>query len=237
MFVKKLFVHIPKNAGMTIRRSTVLENKVYHVHKADELISREYYEGLKAKMIETKHAPSSNPTPAQVGIGHCRWRDIKPSLKTSMDCFAVIRNPWDRVVSRYFFAKKMVEIEGKDPVGKYKLDSFEHFLEERLDWGEEDFFWHRAVRGWYPQKDYVVDANGNLKCDILRFEKLNQDVCFYFKIPTMTGPRNVTGMNDGTYQDLYTSETIQLIADWYKDDIDYFGFDFDTGATKNIWNT
>lgn len=220
---------------MTIRRSDALADKVYHVHQADELISKNYYQSLKNKMIETGHAPAGSPTPAQVGIGHCRWRDIKPTLRSSMDCFAVVRNPWDRVVSRYFFAKKMVEIEKKDPPGKYKLDSFEHFLSERFDWGDEEYFWHRAVRGWYPQKDYVTDENENLKCDILRFENLNLDACNYFKISTMTGPRNVTGMNEGTYKDLYNDETIQLIADWYQDDIEFFGFDFDTGATKNIW--
>ena len=49
-------------------------------------------------------------------------------------------------------------------------------------------------------------------------------------------PRNVTNLHKGTYQDMYTDKTIQIIADWYKDDIDYWGFDFDTGAQKNYWN-
>ncbi len=35
--------------------------------------------------------------------------------------------------------------------------------------------------------------------------------------------------------DLYTPETIKIIADWYKADIDMFGYDFDGGPTKNIW--
>jgi hypothetical protein len=236
MFLKKLFIHIPKNAGMTIRRSDVLMDKIHHVHVPEELVSKQYYENLKNKMIQTKFAPPGNPTSAQVGIGHCRWRDVNVSLKNSMDCFAVIRNPWSRTVSRYFFAKKLIEVEKKDPVGRYAIDSFESFLEERFKWGDQDFFWHRAVAGWYQQKDYVVDENDNLKCDILRFEKLNPDTCLYFKVPQMTGPRNVTGLNKENYQSLYTPKTIQIIADWYKEDIEYFGFDFDTSATKNYWN-
>ena len=28
---------------------------------------------------------------------------------------------------------------------------------------------------------------------------------------------------------------INISADWYKKDIDYWGFDFDTGAQKNTW--
>jgi hypothetical protein len=54
--------------------------------------------------------------------------------------FAVARNPWDRVVSRYFFAKKVTEVEKKEPVGKHKIDSFEHFLESRFDWGGQKLY-------------------------------------------------------------------------------------------------
>ena len=47
---------------------------------------------------------------------------------------------------------------------------------------------------------------------------------------------NVTAINNKRYQDIYTSETIQIVADWYKDDIDQWGFDFDTSAQKNYWS-
>ena len=52
----------------------------------------------------------------------------------------------------------------------------------------------------------------------------------------MSEARNVTGLNSGTYQDLYTSETIQIVADWYQKDIDTWGYDFDSGPTRNFWN-
>jgi hypothetical protein len=169
------------------------------------------------------------------GFEHARWRDYKAELRTMHSAFAVARNPWDRVVSRYFFAKKVTEVEKKEPVGKHKIDSFEHFLESRFDWGGQDYMWHRAIRGWYPTTDHVCDENGKLRCHMLRFENLNEDLCSYFSIPAMSRARNVTGLNEGTYMDLYTPETIQIVADWYKSDIDMFGFDFDTGAQKNYW--
>jgi hypothetical protein len=34
----------------------------------------------------------------------------------------------------------------------------------------------------------------------------------------------------------YTDETKNIIGDWYKDDIDYWGFEFETGAQRNYWN-
>ena len=51
----------------------------------------------------------------------------------------------------------------------------------------------------------------------------------------MPRARNVTSIKEN-YKDLYNPVTIQIIADWYKKDIDHWGFDFDTSATKNYWN-
>lgn len=227
MFDKKLFIHIPKCAGMTIRHSPMLADKIIlagpKVHK-----SPAYTKAVLDQM---------NSTGDHHGFEHARWRDIKPDIRQGYQAFSIARNPWDRVVSRYFFAKKVIEVEKKEPVGKHKIDSFEHFLEERDEWGGQPYMWHRAIRGWYPAVDHVTDGKGNLKCDMMRFEKLNKDLCAYFKIPSMSRARNVTALNEGTYRDIYTDKTIQLVADWYKEDIDMFGYDFDTGAQKNYWNT
>ena len=89
--------------------------------------------------------------------------------------------------------------------------------------------------GWYPALDHVVDDNGKVRCDILRTENLNEDLESYFGFPRMSRRRNVTALNKGSYQDLYNKETTQIVADWYKADIDYWGFDFDTAAQKNYW--
>lgn len=224
---KKIFVHIPKNAGMTVRRSPQLADKII-VGTPNNHKSAAYSEAVAdhMKKIGDHH-----------GFEHARWRDYNPSLTSAHDAFAVVRNPWDRVVSRYFFAKKVIEVEKKEPVGKHDVSSFEAFLEERHIWGNQPFMWHRAIRGWYPQFDYVTDTDGKLRCDMMRFEKLNQDLCMYFKIPEMSRARNVTALNPGSYMDIYTPQTIQIVADWYKKDIDFWGFDFDSGAKKNTWST
>ena len=169
------------------------------------------------------------------GIEHARWRDLNPTYTSRFGAFAVVRNPWDRVVSRYFFAKKVIEVEKKSPASYADVSSFDAFLEERHNWGNHPFMWHRAVRGWYPAVDHVTDEQGNLKCDMIRFENLNEDLISYFNIPTMSRARNVTALNKGTYMDMYTDKTKQIIADWYAKDIDMWGFDFHTGATKNVW--
>jgi hypothetical protein len=219
----KLFIHIPKNAGMTIRRSPMLNNKIMiagsNVHK-----SPAYSEAVLNKM---------NSLGDHHGFEHARWRDIHPSVRDRNNAFAVIRNPWDRVVSRYFFAKKVIEVEKKVSPEYADVSSFEAFLEERHKWGKEDYMWHRAVRGWFPAFDHVSDDSGRVRCDIIRFENLNTDLCRYFNLTEMSKARNVTAINEGTYRDVYNDKTIQIVADWYKKDIEHWGYDFDSGSTRN----
>lgn len=92
------------------------------------------------------------------------------------------------------------------------------------------------IRGWQPAYEYVTDNKNAIRCDMLRFENYNEDVCEYFNLPKMSRARNVTALNAGSYKDVYTTKTIQMVADWYKIDIDTWGYDFDSGPTKNYWN-
>jgi len=225
MFLKKICIHISKNAGMTIRRSPMLADKIMPAGPALHK-SKNYTKAVLEHM---------NSIGDHHGYEHARWRDLNSSIRSGHEAFAVVRNPWDRVVSRYFFAKKTIEIEKKNPPDYADISSFEAFLEERHKWADKPFMWHRAIRGWYNQVDYIVDDKDNIRCDILRQEKLSFDLKSYFKVLDMSRPRNVTGLNED-YRTVYTPQTIQIVADWYKKDIDTFGFDFDTCATKNIWN-
>ena len=222
---KTLFIHIPKSAGMTIRRSLKLANVIRPV-ELNDFTNKEYYTKLKAKMdqIGDHH-----------GLEHARFKDLNQGATNNLKAFAVIRNPWDRVASRYFFAKQVIEIENKYEKTKHDISSFEAFLDERFIWGNQDFMWHRAIRGWYPCFDYVVDRHEKIRCDILRFEHLNEDLIRYFKLNSMDRARNVTAARSMTTSELYNDKTIQIVADWYKKDIETFGYDFAGGPTKNTF--
>lgn len=222
---RKIFIHIPKNAGMTIRHSPYLKDKIF-VAGADLHKNALYTKQLKHTMTSTGD---------HHGNEHARWRDLNPNYTGKYKAFAIIRNPWDRVVSRYFFAKKIIEVEKKIPASYADVSSFEAFLEERHKWGNKDFMWHRAVRGWYPATDHVTDLQGNLVCDMISYENYEPDLLEYFNLTEMSRARNVTALNSGSYMDMYTPKTIQIIGDWYKKDIDMFGYDFNSGPTKNTW--
>lgn len=229
---KTVFIHIPKNAGVAIRMNQHLKNKIIFAEKHQ--LQPGYYENYLNKMKEINEAQ---------GVGHVRWRDLNDQLK-ALPSFAIIRNPWAKVVSRFYFAKNII----KDPKTKWdntyaNVSSFEAFLEDRHKWGGVPYLWGRAVKGWYNQLEHVKgDDNKSVVCDIIRFEDLNNDIRQYFNIDhdikwrnvtTMEGPKKI--LRGDSYKNEYNNNTIQIIADWYKEDIDYWGFDFDTGATKNYW--
>ena len=91
--LKKAFIHIPKNAGMTVRRD-LLKDKII-VAQPFIYITPKYSQELLATMNKTRD---------HHGYEHARWRDIHPRI-TNKQIFCCIRNPWDRVASRFFFAK------------------------------------------------------------------------------------------------------------------------------------
>jgi len=194
---KVIFIHIPKNGGMTIQHNDVFKSKVY-IHS-----------------WKKEHR-------------HWRYLDMKDDKIKKYKTFAIVRNPWSRIVSRFMWSK--VAWPEKYP----KFTSFEDFVEERNEFPTEDFY-ICPVRSWLTQYDYVVEEDGKINSDILRFENYNEDINLYFNLKRNVKPNNVTGYNI-SYKDIYTKETIQIVADWYKQDIDYWGFDFDTGATRNYWN-
>ena len=175
------------------------------------------------------------------GYHHRRWRDFKKSLTNQYDAFAVVRNPWSRVVSQYttgmFVQAQFTNTRSnryKDSVIRPSNYTFEQFLDERYLYGKVPYLWHHAIRNWYSQREYVISDNGELKCDILRMEYLNEDINTYLKTNFKFNVSNSSN-NKINYKDFYNETTKQIIAEWYKDDIEFFGFTFEGSASKNIW--
>lgn len=205
-----LFVHIPKNGGMSIRSG--IPEKIVTAKLLN--LPGDYAARVLAKMNE--HGEHH-------GYEHARWRDVKQEIRDRFSAVAIVRNPWSRVVSRYTFSC----------LAEKKTYSFKEFLDERHIYGDMEYFWHRAIRGWYPQVDYVMDESGNKRCDILRFG--TSDVEQFFDLKKPLKRRNISNVNSKDYRDFYDSETHDIIADWYRKDIEYFGFTFDGHATRNVW--
>ena len=164
------------------------------------------------------------------GVGwHSRWKDTPKKISDAYKAFGIIRNPWSRTVSRYMFGVESIYRGDHSAIPK----NFDEFLETRYVWKNE---WADPIRSWNTQYDYVCDDEDNVCCDILRLEHIDYDLPKYFNIDIKQGvvKENSTGYTQD-YRNVYNDNTIQIVADWYQQDIDYWGFDFDTGATKNTF--
>lgn len=129
--------------------------------------------------------------------------------------FAFVRNPWDRVVSEFFYAQSYQRHADID---------FAAFVRDVV-----------PVRSQHDQH-YLPQVRF---CDGLdfvgRFERLQQDfdiVCDRLSIPHKTLP-HVRKREHLYYPDYYTTETREIISHVYQQDIETFGYTFERGR----WGT
>lgn len=226
---KKLFIHIPKNAGTSLlqhrsRFESAGKTKVtYNRSQVDHDLRKKF--GLR------------------VSDGHARWLDVKPPLREH-GCFCLIRNPWDREVSKYKFLlqgandpKSKNHHNRSSLVHKYSVDGkfeFEHYLEIRHEFYNKPYLWLHACESFYPQTEYIVNEQREIQADVLRFENLVDDIKRYIKVD-LNKTIHVNKTERKSHKHYYNDKTIQIVADLYKEDIENFGYDFDTGPTKGYF--
>lgn len=229
------FVHIPKNAGSSLRASfKQFDFELYRDHEdAVDLNRKVVHESLRQDGLRCT-------------LNHVRYRDLNQKwLKDHKSGqFAIVRNPWSREYSKYKFLFTSKQRNGDlnkrgDLMKKFRKGkelTFEEYLFDVADhYKDKPFMWLHACETFYPQLDYVIDDLGEVACDILRFENYEEDVSSYLNID----PKNLKHVNNqgiDSYQHAYNDKLIQRVADLYQRDIGQWGFDFDTGATKNYWS-
>jgi len=129
--------------------------------------------------------------------------------------FAFVRNPWDRLVSRYAHL-----LRSKDRNRHGFISSLEKF---------EDFLQWEIQRDSANQYPYVTDARGKQIVDFIgHYETLAADfakVCARLKIQAELPHANASEHRD--YRTYYTPETREFVAKQFQRDIEMFGYDFD----------
>lgn len=160
--------------------------------------------------------------------------------------FTIVRNPWDMLVSRYFWMMKgatprksptevLAEI-AKQPLmpDLYTKLAFSVYREMRgLNLTPDDTFedFLGKMHGNYLNTKYYFDTKGNPLNDfVIRFEELDRDyetVCGEIGIPYEPLPRLKTKTRKKRdYRDFYTPELRELVAKKLEREIEYFGYEF-----------
>ncbi|WP_198011359.1 sulfotransferase family 2 domain-containing protein [Synechococcus sp. PCC 7335] len=135
--------------------------------------------------------------------------------------FAVVRNPWDKVVSHYHYRVQTDQTN----LGEGKVD-FKTWV--TLSYGKKDPAYYNKPKMFMPQTKWVVDQTGEMIVDyICRFESLSSDfeqVCKRLNLDASLP--HLKSSKRGSYQDYYDSATKAIVADWFAEDVEQFHYTF-----------
>jgi chondroitin 4-sulfotransferase 11 len=138
--------------------------------------------------------------------------------------FAVVRNPWDRMVSSFYYLKQGgigffdTDFADKFLSGCENFDSFVHRINSDSAFKESVMSWVHFV----PQVDFLmIDGSSGYMDQIIKLEELNEG---YERLRTNLQREDTQLIKDNQssrskYQDYYTEETIQIVKALYSDDI------------------
>ena len=127
--------------------------------------------------------------------------------------FAIVRNPWDKMVSQYFFNAHKWNPENT---------SFKEYI-KKFGKGER-------ISKYSPfHFSYIMDANEQIIVDYIgRFEKLQDSfnhVCKQVDL-NITKLPHYKKSTHGCYRDYYDEESRRIVAKMFEKEIDYFEYKF-----------
>ena len=158
---------------------------------------------------------------AKIGHGHISVREIRQLLTTDIwetyYKFAIVRNPFDRFISVCSFLNRGNDEFRSNPIGWMKAALRRPKFKNRV-----------LVR---PQLHQLVDANNKLGLDYIgRYEDLQKSIDSIMSnlgLPiTHLNKRNSSAHAD--YRNYYDEELQEIVASYYKGDLELFGYDFQT---------
>jgi len=150
--------------------------------------------------------------------------------------FTFVRNPFDRLVSAFFFLKK----GGMNPKDKKwaeehlaAYDSFDAFVKA---WVNPKNI--RLGRHFIPQSDYICLEKNRLGVDFIGYyENLASDfqiISRKLKLNSSLLEINRGPSLDKDYRAYYTDETRAIVAKVYADDLRLLGYTFDNSSLPDL---
>jgi hypothetical protein len=213
-----IFFHIGKTGGSSV------ENALgYKRYKDDSHIEKYLTGWSKEHKLYLQH------------MSHRSMKKLVPCWQyNNYSKFTIIRNPWDRMVSAYYYLH----------TGHEKtFGCFENFVKHRYErwkllvsknrWMVKDRGSFGEGSHFQPQIEYTHNYNKQLEVDyILRFETLNSDwkkLCKILKFGDIELPhKNVSKKRKLPYQEEFSHDTRDMVNEIYQPDIDFFKYEFDT---------
>lgn len=220
---RAIFVHIPKNAGTSLRSTLVNRATVTVDRQGDTREGEMYMTGpdiwKHLKYWELKESLSGD--------------DFGQSICSDFFKFAFVRNPWDRHVSFYHFLMQKTGNPEDGPVASpaghkraMNCGSFEGWVKDSLDRVQRNEY----VNYLHPQWSWT-HIDGKQAVDFIgRYENLHDDfeiVRGHLGLPEDCSLSHENKSSHRDYKSYYTDETRQMIGEIFAEDITLFGYTFE----------
>ncbi|MDE2480922.1 MAG: sulfotransferase family 2 domain-containing protein [bacterium] len=214
------FIHVPKTAGTSIVRALSGADAEFAESGIWDILERHDARVTIAEAIRRNFRLASFVSFPQQHLPAAAMRILLGERWARLERFAVVRNPWDMLVSTYAFARAHAPtVRDADPDRSALMarsDTFERFVEL-----------YPLLRG--DMTEMLADEHGNLLVgDVLRFERLDDDLA---AIAERLGVRLTLGREnasarDAQYRSYFTPRTQRLAAAHFERDIERFEYSF-----------
>ena len=204
-----IFFHLPKNAGVSISNALINEEyslilKKFSIYFLKYLKGKNnnYYISIKNKKLFFFNSHIT----CYDYYNKTNRKQFDNSFK-----FAVIRNPWDRMVSRYFYSKK---------INNYFKDfSFEQFVNYDLKNNQKVL--NQFEFCTRNKSDFCLDR-------VIRFENINDDFTETYKniFKKSIILKNMNSTVHDDYKKYYNNNLKDKIYNNFKKDINFFKYEF-----------
>ena len=139
---------------------------------------------------------------------HADIYEIKRKFKNSYNNyrkFTIIRNPYDKMVSWYFYLKRNL--------GDYNVIKFNDWIKDPSK------FWHAndPISFLKPQYKWIDNT-----VDIIKFENLNEELNKFFN--KQINLPIINKSNHEHYLEYYNEESLNIIYNKYKEDFEKFNY-------------
>ena len=198
---KIIFIHVPKTGGSSIEKSLVnIFDEVININGDQTSVVGQLKKPKKNSFNSLKHATAEE-------LKHQYGEEIFNDYTK----FSVIRNPWDRLLSLYYWSN-----------GKTKPYNKNMFIKKLLKKNPDN-----SKRSVWTLNKYLCDKEDNLIVDnLINFDDLSSEFN-NFCIREGLGEKKLPHINSRkiekvSYTDIMDKEVIELIGEYYKKEINKF---------------
>ncbi len=204
-----LYIHIPKTGG------TFITNNVLRM-------------GNKAGKEKGQGEYNFFGTTGNIEYTHATAPEIKDIIGDSFNSyysFAFVRNPFDKLISEYFYLTRQKNAHK----GFINISSFKNFINELHEkFHSMDTLPQYQINHYTPQYKFILDNNDKIMVNYVgRFENFTSDIKNIMKTLNINVPIiKLNTTNHKHYKHYYDKESIKMVEEMYHKDLEIFNYEF-----------